>query len=473
MSAEAAPAAASPVAYSAIAELLRLRTGLSCGSGRQAHLASGIDKAMARAGIARPAAYAEALQAEGPEGGPLLDDLLVEVTVGETYFFREPGQFEFLRTTVIPDLLRRRVDASPLRVWSAGCATGEEPYSLAILLDEEGLGGRTRILATDICRTAISKGRDGVYGKWSLRASGDAFIARYFARQQDRFQLDPRIRERVSFQYLNLAFDSYPSFALDVWGMDLIFCRNVLIYLDGPTVARVAPGLLSTLAEGGWLITGPSDPPLADLAPFETVVTGAGVFYRRGDRAEAPVSGGAPSPAAQASVLLPRSEKAAPRPRPVALPPPAVFARVVEPPPEKPEACVLRIRALANAAGATVAEEAAARDVERFPLSAELHFLHAVLLIGLGRDEEAGAALRLVLYLDRSLAVAHFVVASLLARRGDGSGARAAYRKAHDLAAGRNPEEPLSLSDGEPAGRLAEAAAAQMALIESAPVAAR
>jgi chemotaxis protein methyltransferase CheR len=473
LSAEAAPAAAFPVAYSAITELLRLRTGLSCGSSRQAHLASGIGRAMARAGAASPRVYAEALHAERPDGGPLLDDLLGEVTVGETYFFREPGQFDFLRATVIPDLLRRRNDGSPLRVWSAGCATGEEPYSLAILLDQEGLGGRARILATDICRAAISKAHDGAYGKWSLRASDDAFIARYFARQKDRFQLDPRICERVSFRYLNLAFDSYPSFALDVWGMDLIFCRNVLIYLDEPTVATVAQCLLSTLAEGGWLIMGPSDPPLSDLAPFETVVTGAGVFYRRRDRAEASVSEGDPSPAAQTSALLPRSEKAVPRPRPVAVRPRAVFPRVPEPPPEKPEACVLRIKALANAAGAAEATEAAARDAARFPLSAELHFLHAVLLIGLGRDEEAAGVLRRVLYLDRSLAVAHFVVASLLARRGDGAGARAAYGKAHDLAARRNPEEPLSLSDGEPAGRLAEAAAVQMALIESAPEAAR
>jgi len=115
LSAEAAPAAAFPVAYSAITELLRLRTGLSCGSSRQAHLASGIGRAMARAGAASPRVYAEALHAERPDGGPLLDDLLGEVTVGETYFFREPGQFDFLRATVIPDLLRRRNDGSPLR----------------------------------------------------------------------------------------------------------------------------------------------------------------------------------------------------------------------------------------------------------------------------------------------------------------------------------------------------------------------
>jgi chemotaxis protein methyltransferase CheR len=458
-------AAASPAEYSAIAELLRLRTGLS----RSAHLIAGIDKAMARAGVASPRAYAEALRSEEPRGGRLLDDLLVEVTVGETYFFREPQHFELLRKEVLPDLLRRRSDGSPLRVWSAGCATGEEPYSLAILLEEEGLGGRARILATDICRTAISKAREGVYGKWSLRASDETFTACYFARQEDRFRLESRFRDRVTFEYMNLAFDSYPSFALDAWGMDLIFCRNVLIYFDDTTIRRVARGLLATLAEGGWLITGPSDPPLADHAPFETVVTGAGVFYRRGHPAEFPAVGHAsPPPTSQASAPPTiRSKKGAHRPQPIPSRPRPAPARHPDPPPDGPATCALQVRSLANTAGAVAASEAAARDAARFPLSAELHFLQAVLLISLGRYEEAGDVLRRVLYLDRSLAVAHFVVGSLLARRGDVGGARAAYRNARDLAAGRHPEELLPLSDGEPAGRLLEAAAAQMALLDS------
>jgi chemotaxis protein methyltransferase CheR len=456
-------ASASPPTYSAITELLRSRTGLSCGSSRHAHFAAGIDKAMARAGVAGLETYAEALYAERPEGGPLLDDLLVEVTVGETYFFREPQQFELLRTTVIPDLRRRRCDGSPLRVWSAGCATGEEPYSLAILLEEERLGGRARILATDICRTAIGKAREGVYGKWSLRASDEAFTARYFDREKDRFRLEARLREPVVFEYMNLALDSYPSFALDVWGMDLIFCRNVLIYFDETTIRRVAQRLLASLAEGGWLITGPSDPPLADHAPFETVVTNAGVFYRRGHPAEAPAALRAP-----ALPMLPAStpKPIPPRPRPAP-------ARRPEPPADGPAACVLEIKALANTTGSVAAAEAAGLDAARFPLSAELHFLHAVLLVSLRRDEEAGDVLRRVLYLDRSLAVAHFVVGSLLARRGDIGGARAAYRNARDLAASRSPEELLPLSDGEPAGRLLEAAAAQMTLLDPAAEVAR
>ncbi len=468
MSVEIVAATASPPEYSAVAELLRSRTGLSCGASRRAHLITGIDRAMARAGFASPWAYAEALHAEEPEGGPLLDDLLVEVTVGETYFFREPQHFELLRNEVIPDLLRRRNDGSPLRIWSAGCATGEEPYTLAILMEEEGLGDRARILATDICRTAILRARDGVYGKWSLRASDEAFTARYFACQKDRFQLDSRLREHVTFEYLNLALDTYPSFALDVWGMDLIFCRNVLIYFDESTIRRVARNLLATLAEGGWLITGPSDPLLADHAPFETVVTSAGVFYRRGRPAEAPALAQASAPPTSQASAPPavRAKEGARHPPPIPPRPRPAPPRRLESPADGPAACIPEIKALANAAGAVAAADAAAQVTSRFPLSAELHFLHAVLLISLGRDEEAGDVLRRVLYLDRSLAVAHFVVGSLLVRRGDVGGARAAYRNARDLAAKRHPDELLPLSDGEPAGRLSEVAAAQMALLD-------
>jgi chemotaxis protein methyltransferase CheR len=104
--------------------------------------------------------------------------------------------------------------------------------------------------------------------------------------------------------------------------------------------------------------------------------------------------------------------------------------------------------------------------VALFPLSAEIHFLHAVLLIGLRLDEEAGRVLRRVLYLDRSLAVAHFVLGTLLARRGDHAGARVAYRNARDLATGAPAGKPLPFSDGESAGRLAKVAAAELALLD-------
>jgi chemotaxis protein methyltransferase CheR len=128
----------------------------------------------------------------------------------------------------------------------------------------------------------------------------------------------------------------------------------------------------------------------------------------------------------------------------------------------------LHIRALANLEP-RLAERACAEAVARHALSAELHYLHAALLLELGRDDEAVQAVRRVIYLDRSLAVGHFTLGALLRGRGDLAGARRAYRNARDLCAARPPEETVPLGDGEPAGRLAAAAAAELGTLDSWP----
>ena len=130
-------------------------------------------------------------------------------------------------------------------------------------------------------------------------------------------------------------------------------------------------------------------------------------------------------------------------------------------------ACVLQVRSMANTDAAR-SEAVCAEAAARLPLSVELHYLHAVLLGSLGRDAEAVQAARRVLYLDRSLAVGHFTLGSLLERTGDLTGARRAYRNAHDLCRARPMDEAVPLSDGESAGRLAEAAAAQRAVLDAA-----
>jgi chemotaxis protein methyltransferase CheR len=256
--------------------------------------------------------------------------------------------------------------------------------------------------------------------------------------------------------------------------MDLILCRNVLIYLDEETVGRVAAHLFRTLAPGGWLITAAADPPLQNRAPFEVVTTDAGAFYRR------PVS-------AIQEVCLERSPRSLPEqagwpglsPRsPGTAPPPTPSSPEVHSPglrglspghPDHPEGdpvreAVLHIRRLLqqDAAGA---ERACTEALADYPLSAELHFLRAVVLVALGRDEDAIAALGRVIYLDRTVAVAHFLLGILLTRRGDRAAARRAYHNVREVCAARPADEVVPFSEGETAGRLAEAAAFQLALL--------
>ncbi len=281
-------------AYEAIACWLHARTGLTFGPNRCQDAEAGIRRVMTKAGIADIAICQQLL---GSARMPL-DDFITELTVGETYFFRDPGQFDFIRRELLPAIRRRHGHDHALRAWSAGCASGEEGYSLAMLFEQELVDQRTTILATDISRAALARARMANYGPWSLRGDDGSLADRYFRRKGDRFVLADRIRQRVNFEYLNLALDHYPSLASGAWGMDIILCRNVLIYFDRETVRRVMRGLIESLADGGVLITGASDPLYQEEGSHEIMVTPVGVFYRRDRVRQGPVVIMTPAPPA-------------------------------------------------------------------------------------------------------------------------------------------------------------------------------
>ncbi len=464
-------------AYEALARFVGARTGLDL-EARRDSAEAGMRRAMARLGCLDPARYLERVTADARA----FDDLITELTVGETYFFREPGQFEFMRRVVLPDVRQRRGEAHRVRAWSAGCASGEEPYSLAILFEEAGLGDGAHLLATDVCHTALARAERGVYRSWSLRGEGKASALPYLEEANDVYRLAGRIRRRITLRPLNLARDVYPSFATGTWGMDLILCRNVLIYLDQETVSLVAGRLYEALAEGGWLVTASTDPPLGGQAPFEVVVAPEGLFYRK-----RPAGGAAwPEYAARAADMGGATEALAePEAETVSVSagelPDTADTAVAHPGPGDSDAAelthgaaddagaaALEVRALANVESGE-AERVCAAAAARHPFSTELAYLHAVLLLDLGRDEEAVRALRRVLYLDRSLALAHFLLGSILRRRGDLTGARRAFRNARDLSAACPPDQPVSLSEGEAAGRLARAADGELVRLGAIP----
>src|SRR5262245_45732121 len=168
--------------FEAVAQLVGRRTGLAL-TGRRDSAEQGIRRALARARTADLDRYLERLAAEDA----LLDDLVGELTVGETYFFREPAQFQFLRREALPALKRRAEQGHVVRVWSAGCASGEEAYSLAILLEEAGLGEQVSLLATDISRAALARARQAVYGTWSLRGDGAVWALPYLRREGNQY----------------------------------------------------------------------------------------------------------------------------------------------------------------------------------------------------------------------------------------------------------------------------------------------
>jgi chemotaxis protein methyltransferase CheR len=470
----------SSAALADVARVVRERTGLVFPDSRREVAEGTIRRSMARLGLSDLARYARLLEEEGPA----LDDLVSELTVGETYFFREAAQLEYIRDTIVPDILLRRGDRHVIRVWSAGSASGEEPYSLAILFHQMGLADRVRILATEISRPRLAAARQGRYGRWSMRGVPQDVVGRWFAQRDSRYQLDPAISRMVDFRYLNLASDSYPASSTGVWGMDLILCRNVLIYFDADTVARVAQRLLGSLAEGGWLVLGASDPMLADVVRCEVVMTGAGLAYRRWGAPSLAVEQGeraaeiAATPLELiASAFAPPPEERPPSAKPIREETLSAYAArdyaraaelalaVVTDAPDDAAAWVLRVRALANSGRLEEAGSACRDGLERHPASAELAYLQSLLLAEHGRLAEAGAAARRALYLDRSLVVAHIALGSALSRMGDTVGARRAFANAEELLERMPPREVVPASDGESAFRLREIVRAQGALL--------
>jgi chemotaxis protein methyltransferase CheR len=209
--------------------------------------------------------------------------LIDVVTTNKTDFFREPGHFSYLVEKALPELTARGDGGRPLLVWSAGCSTGEEPYTLAIVLSEYALshpGFRFRILATDISTTVLAKAEMGVYSDDTVNPVLSALRRKYFMRSRDarsdRMRVVPELRRLVEFRRLNFMDDDFGI----ADKADAIFCRNVIIYFDRPTQERILRKLAHHLVPRGYMFVGHSetlhdmDLPLAPVAP---------ALYRRTD----------------------------------------------------------------------------------------------------------------------------------------------------------------------------------------------
>lgn len=365
------------------------------------------------------------------------EELAARVTIGETYFMRDLEQFGVLRDVVLPELIAAH--GTDLRIWSAGCSTGEEPYSLAILLAEMGARISWPITATDINRSVLDRATLGTYGEWSFRGVDPALRARYFTPDGKRFRVRDEVRRKVRFDWLNLATPDYPSLWSGIAGMHLIVCRNVLIYFSPRAIGSVAGRLHASLADDGWLMCGASDPPLAEHAPLESREVRGRLLYRR---------------SSQQIATMPKmrqheapSEPIPDRRRTARVRAPRVDAEV------QPND-VLKIRALADAGLHREASELATAASARSPLDAELQYLSAAICLERGQNELAAVIARRALYLDPTLSVAALVLGNALRRSGDLRGASAAYRSAAVALARLPKDQSVALGDGECAGGL-------------------
>lgn len=189
-----------------------------------------------------------------------LSDLMDVLTTNETYFFREAFQLKALTEEILPGLraLKEERGEKSLRIWSAGCSTGEEPYTIAMLILEMGCfrDWRVEIVGTDISQRVLQQSRKGVYGKSSFRTTEEHYLRRFFQEQEDGFRVNDEVRELVTISHLNL-FDQNRLALLGK--MDVIFCRNVIIYFDQMAKKRVIDTFYRMLRDGGYLLLGHSE----------------------------------------------------------------------------------------------------------------------------------------------------------------------------------------------------------------------
>ncbi len=186
--------------------------------------------------------------------------LIDNLTTNETYFFRESAQLRAFSDEILPELRTSLADRKVLRIWSAGCSTGEEPYTIAILLLESGDWWRdwqVEILGSDINQRVLHTARKGVYKKSAHRATSPEMLAKYFfCDEKGDYRIIDKVKELVSFSYLNL-LDPYKTSLVS--NMDVIFCRNVIIYFDREAKKKMIESFYQKLRDGGYLLLGHSE----------------------------------------------------------------------------------------------------------------------------------------------------------------------------------------------------------------------
>jgi len=473
------------------ARLIEQRMGLYFPPERYRDLMRGLDLAAAELGWPSGPCCAQALL-NADLDRQQIEILAGALTVGETYFFRDPASYEALEKCILPALIQeRRGKDQRLRIWSAACCTGEEPYSIAICLHRcipDLHAWDVTLLATDINPRFLQKAEQGRYTEWSFRSAPARLRKAYFRPKRNKqYEVSPEIRRMVTFSYLNLADDVYPSVLNNTNAMDVIFCRNVMIYFAQDRIGQVAARMRRALVDGGWLIVSPTEASHIHFSEFSTVTLSGAIAYRKHGAAPHP----APSPSrpkapSRTSTTSPPSRPKAPsraaaadttprpaEPRPVAPDRVALDASAAwsdqahallaagryrevcdlasdraEAGHDDPATSALAARAAANLGDLEAAlswcEKALAKDKMR----PELHYLHACVFLAQNLPDGAAQALRRCLYLDPDFVIAHFALGNLSRRLGDQRSGARHFRNVLALTRNRPKDEILPESAG-------------------------
>ncbi len=284
----AAPRASPPLAggvgggvsgdtFQTFAELLRSRSGLAIGPDKLYLLKTRLAPILRREKLPDLAALAHRLS--DPAAEPLARDVVEAMATNESFFFRDEKPFAHFRDKALPRLFAARAPGAPIRVWSAAASSGQEAYSLAMILAESG--GRERpveILGTDIAREQLARASDGLYTQFEVqRGLPIRLLMRHFRKEDSGWRISAALRTMVQFREWNLLADPAP-----LGRFDVVFCRNVLIYFDPPTKTRVLDALAGQMAEDGLLYLGGAETVLGITSRFAPLADDRGVYGKAG-----------------------------------------------------------------------------------------------------------------------------------------------------------------------------------------------
>ena len=424
--------------FDRVRNLLTDKAGLVFDESRRDSLSYSLGERLTACGVGTVDEYLTLLPTSPDE----LQALLNAVTIQETHFFRNPPQFRALRQHVLPQLIKRATASGSrrLRIWSAGCSTGEEPYSVAMLVRELLPlldGWDVKIVATDVSTRALDAARVGRYGERALHTAPREDVERWFIRQGEEYVVRPEVRELVEFRHHNLVTEPVP-FAEPI---DLLLCRNVTIYFARDTTRRLMRQFHEGLAEGGYLFLGHSETLWQINDEFRLVTLGDAFVYRRDSAADVAErrsilpdrrtgDDGLPSAGERRVNKVDRRSSAwEVLTKPRVLP----FPRRPAPPVSTPEQSgdpLDEVRAALREGRYADASSLAAAVARTDSMRADAHYLNGLALANLGRDSDALVELRKAIYVDPMAGFAHFLLAGVLSRLGDMPGAARSYRAA-------------------------------------------
>jgi chemotaxis protein methyltransferase CheR len=332
------------------------------------------------------------------QGRAEMDVLIARLTIGETYFFRDDAQFDAIRNVILPDILERNKSSKQLRIWSAGCATGAEPYSLAILLARDFAdrieGWQVGIDATDLNRGYLAQAAEGKFRAWAFRCTSDEVKRECFSKEGLVWNIHPRYKRWISFHHMNLVDTEFPTPWAGGTCFDLILCRNVMIYFTPEVNHRLIGQLHNSLGDDGWLVVGAAEHGVDSYQAFRSSdVTKARIYQKL------------PPPLVPLEVA---SEL------PAALQPRANVRRALDG--EPPPANVEGLRQLADRGDWQSAAEYGRTLLNHDGLNPQIHFYQALICENLGKAAEAERWLRQAIYLDRNFALAHYQLGLALER---------------------------------------------------------